>query len=68
MCFFTSSSATVPMVTAVATLEPEIAANIEHAATFECMSPPGSQETHCTSALYMRSAMPERSTISPSMM
>src|SRR2546422_7080577 len=54
------------MVAAVATLEPEVAANMAHAAMFECISPPGSQGTHSTSALYMRSAMPERSRISPS--
>ena len=54
------------MVAAVATLEPEVAANIAQAAMFECISPPGSQGTQRTSALYMRSAMPERSRISPS--
>ena len=32
----------------------------------ECMRPPGSQGIHSTSALYIRSAMPERSRISPS--
>src|SRR5215210_906956 len=53
------------MVAAVATLEPEVAANIAQAAMFECMSPPGSQGIHSTSALYMRSAIPERSRISP---
>jgi hypothetical protein len=54
------------MVAAVATLEPEVAANIAQAAMFECMSPPGSHGTHRTRALYMRSAIPERSRISPS--
>ena len=54
------------MVAAVATLEPEVAANIAQAAMLECISPPGSHGTHSTSALYMRSAMPERSRISPS--
>ncbi len=39
-----------------------------HEPMFECMVPPGSQESHCTIALYMRSAMPARSRISPSMM
>ncbi len=58
--------ATVPMVAAVATLDPEVAANIAQAAIFECIRPPGSQGIHSTSALYMRSAMPERSRISPS--
>jgi hypothetical protein len=56
----------VPIVAAVATLEPEVAANIAQAAIFECISPPGSHGTQSTSALYMRSAMPERSRISPS--
>ena len=54
------------MVAAVATLEPEVAANMAQAAIFECISPPGSHGTHSTSALYMRSAIPERSRISPS--
>jgi hypothetical protein len=61
-----SPIATVPMVAAVATLEPEVAANIAQAAMLECIRPPGSQGTHSTSALYMRSAVPERSRISPS--
>jgi hypothetical protein len=54
------------MVAAVATLEPEVAANIAHAAMFECINPPGSHGIHNTRALYMRSAMPERSSTSPS--
>ena len=58
----------MPTVAAVATLEPEVAANIAQAAMLECISPPGSQETQCTSAPYMRSANPERSKISPSRM
>ena len=33
---------------------------------FECMSPPGSHDSQCVIAAYMRSAMPERSKISPS--
>src|SRR6184192_3327404 len=40
--------------------------NIAACAMFECISPPGSHGTHRTRALYMRSAMPERSRISPS--
>ena len=32
---------------------------------FACIRPPGSQDTHSTSALYIRSAIPERSRISP---
>ena len=54
------------MVAAVATLEPEVAANIAQAAMLECISPPGSHGIQSTSASYMRSAMPERSRISPS--
>ena len=54
------------MVAAVATLEPEVAANMAQAAMLECIRPPGSHGTHSTSALYMRSAMPDRSRISPS--
>src|SRR6266568_1571135 len=54
------------MVAAVATLEPEVAANIAQAAMLECISPPGSHGIHSTSALYIRSAIPERSRISPS--
>ena len=56
----------MPIVAAVATLDPEVAANIAHAAMLECMSPPGSHGIQSTSAPYMRSAMPERSRISPS--
>ncbi len=58
----------MPTVAAVATLEPEVAANIPQAAMFECMRPPGSQDTQWTSEPYMRSANPERSRISPSRM
>ncbi len=54
------------MVAAVATLEPDTAANSVQVAMLECISPPGSHEIHCVMALYMRSAMPERSRISPS--
>ena len=61
-----SPIATVPIVAAVATLEPDVAANIAQAAMFECISPPGSHGIHSTSALYIRSAMPERSSTSPS--
>ena len=53
------------MVAAVATDEPEVAANSAQEPTFECMRPPGSQDSRCASAPYMRSAMPERSRISP---
>ena len=53
------------MVAAVATDEPEVAANRAQEPMLECMSPPDSQDSHCTMAAYMRSAMPERSRISP---
>jgi hypothetical protein len=43
-----------------------VAANIAQAAMFECISPPGSHGIHSTSAAYIRSAMPDRSRISPS--
>ena len=58
----------VPMVAAVATLEPEVAANSVQAATLACISPPGSQTSHLRSASYMSPAMPERKKISPSRM
>ena len=56
------------MVAAVATLEPEVAANMAQAAMLECIRPPGSHDTQCVSAAYIRSAMPERSSTSPSRM
>jgi len=43
--------ATVPMVAAVATDEPEVAANMAHAPMLACISPPGSQESHWAMAL-----------------
>ena len=56
------------MVAAVATLDPETEPNSAQAPMLECISPPGSQESHCISEEYMRSAMPLRSRISPNMM
>ena len=41
-------------------------ANMAQAAMLECIRPPGSHGIQSTSALYIRSAMPERSRISPS--
>ncbi len=67
-CRRTSGSAIVPIVAAVATLEPDVAANMAHEPMLECISPPGSQESHCASAAYIRAAMPERSSSSPSRM
>ena len=54
------------MVAAVATLEPEVAANKPQEAIFACINPPGSQDIHCTIAAYMLAAIPARSRISPS--
>ena len=65
LCFLISPIATVPTVTAVATLDPDGAPHTAQATTFECISPPGSHETHWAIAAYMRSAMPVRSMISP---
>ena len=56
------------MVAAVATLEPEVAANIADAPMLECIRPPGSQDSHWIIAAYMRCAIPARIMISPSMM
>ena len=36
----------MPIVAAVATLEPEVAAKLIEAPILACMSPPGSQESH----------------------
>ncbi len=56
----------MPIVAAVATLEPETAANSVQVPMFECISPPGSHDSQCVIAAYIRSAIPERSRISPS--
>ena len=64
-CFSISSMATVPIVAAVATLEPDVAANIAHAAILACISPPGIHGIHNTKALYILPAIPERRSISP---
>jgi hypothetical protein len=40
-----SGTATVPMVAAVATLDPEVAAKSEQAPMFECIRPPGSHDS-----------------------
>ena len=68
LCFSISPIATTPMVAAVATLDPDTEPNSAQAPMFECIRPPGSQDSHCISAEYMRSAMPLRSRISPNMM
>ena len=61
-------SATVPMVAAVATDEPEVAANSAQHAILVCSSPPGRRDSQAAIAPYMRSAMPLRSSSSPSRM
>ena len=58
----------MPTVAAVATEEPQTAENSVQAPMLECISPPGSQDSQCVMAAYMRSAMPARSRISPSRM
>src|SRR5688500_18685795 len=63
-----SSKETVPMVAAVAALDPEVAANIALAAMLVCIRPPGSQDTQCVRAPYILSAMPLLSIIWPSKM
>ena len=68
LCFSISPIATTPMVAAVATLDPDTEPNSAHEPMFECIRPPGSHDSHCTSAAYMRSAIPLRSRISPNMM
>ena len=68
LCFSISPIATTPMVAAVATLDPDTEPNSAQEPMFECIRPPGSHDSHCTSALYMRSAIPLRSRISPNMM
>jgi hypothetical protein len=61
-------SATVEIVAAVATDEPETAENSAEAATFVCRRPPGSGLSQSVSERYMRSVAPQRTRISPSMM
>ena len=64
-CRFISGIDTVPIVAAVATLDPEVAAKSAQAPMLACIVPPGSQDSHSTSAAYIRSATPERTSISP---
>jgi hypothetical protein len=68
LCLSISAIATTPIVAAVATLDPDTEPNSAHEPTFECISPPGSHDSHWVIALYMRSAIPLRSRISPNMM
>ena len=39
------------IVAAVATLEPEVAANMAEVPMFACINPPGSQDSHWAAAL-----------------
>ena len=55
----------VPIVATVATVEPEVAANMAQVPMLACMSPPGSQESHWIIDAYILSEMPERSKSSP---
>ncbi len=48
------------MVAAVATEEPEVAANSAEVPILACKRPPGSQESHLFKALYVFSAIPAR--------
>src|SRR5438477_5555036 len=54
-----SGMAIMPMVAAVATLEPEIAAKIAHEKMLATASPPGRNETHRATAEYRPLPMPE---------
>src|SRR5690625_274415 len=62
---FIAGTATVPIVAAVATDEPEMAANRPHETILECSSPPGSGDSQYDSVRYMRSVTPARTKISP---
>ncbi len=57
--------ATVVMVAAVATEEPEIDEKIAEDAIFACNNPPGNQESHFCKAKYIFFAIPEWRSISP---
>ena len=60
--------ATVPMVAAVATDEPEVAAKMALAAMLVWIRRPGTFANHGASAVNSRSLMPERCISSPIMM
>ena len=60
--------ATVPMVAAVATDEPEVAAKMALAAMLVWIRRPGIRANHGASAVNSRSLMPERCINSPIMM
>ena len=68
LCLSISPIATTPIVAAVATLDPDTEPNSAQEPMLECIRPPGSHDSHCTRAAYMRSAVPLRSRISPNMM
>ena len=61
-------SATVAMVAAVDTDEPDTAENSAEAPTLVCSRPPGNRPSHSAIAPYILSVAPERTRISPSRM
>ena len=63
--FLNSGSATVPIVAAVATDEPETEAKRPQAPIFVCSNPPGNTLNQSASPSYMRLVMPLRSSNSP---
>src|SRR4030095_5116156 len=63
---YSGGSATVPIVAAVATEDPDVAAKSAQAPMLVCSRPPGIPPRHADSAVDIRSAMPERSRSSPS--
>ena len=58
----------MPIVAAVATDEPQVAANKAQPPMLLCSSPPGSRDSQTDRPTYIRSARPLRSRISPSRM
>ena len=63
--FFISGTATTPMVTAVATLEPQIAAKPPHAARVAMARPPLSRPSHLFTAQNKSSLIPALTTKLP---
>jgi hypothetical protein len=63
-----AGSATVAMVAAVDTDEPETAENSAEAPILVCRRPPGRRPSHSASAPYILSVAPDRTRISPSRM
>src|SRR5436190_9225232 len=63
-----AGNATVPIVAAVATDDPDVAANKAQQPMLVCKRPPGKRPSHAASVTYILSAMPLRSSSSPSKM